>query len=38
MKRKQFSETQIIAALKQYEGGRDAADVYREYDIIRAKR
>lgn len=29
MKRKQFTETQIIAALKQYEGGRDAQDVCR---------
>jgi putative transposase len=36
MKRKQFTETQIIAALKQYEGGRDAHDVCREYGIHKA--
>jgi putative transposase len=36
MKRKQFTETQIIAALKQYEGGRDAQDVCREYGIHKA--
>lgn len=36
MKRKQFTETQIIAALKQYEGGRDAGDVCREYGIHKA--
>ena len=36
MKRKQFTETQIIAALKQYEGGRDATDVCREYGIHKA--
>ena len=36
MKRKQFTETQIIAALKQYEGGRGAQDVCREYGIHKA--
>jgi putative transposase len=36
MKKKQFTETQIIAALKQYEGGRDVSDVCREYGIHKA--
>jgi putative transposase len=36
MKRKHFTETQIIAALKQYEGGRDVNDVCREYGIHKA--
>lgn len=36
MKRKQFTETQIIAALKQYEGGRDVNDVCSEYGIHKA--
>ena len=36
MKKKQFTETQIIAALKQYEGGRDVNDVCREYGIHNA--
>ncbi|MES1226608.1 MAG: transposase [Bacteroidota bacterium] len=36
MKRKQFSETQIINVLKQYEGGREAIDVCREYGISKA--
>lgn len=36
MKRKQFTETQIISALKQYEGGRDVSDVCRELGIHKA--
>lgn len=36
MKRKQFTETQIITALRQYEGGRDVMDVCREYGIHKA--
>jgi putative transposase len=36
MKRKQFSETQILQVLKQYEGGREAMDVCREYGISKA--
>ncbi len=36
MKKKNFSETQIVAILKQYEGGREAMDVCREYGISKA--
>jgi putative transposase len=31
MKKQKFTETQIVAFLKQYEGGREALDVCREY-------
>jgi len=36
MKRKQFTETQILSALRQYEGGRDVADVCREFGVHKA--
>ena len=36
MKKTQFSESQIVAVLKQYEGGRTAQDVCREYGISQA--
>ena len=36
MKKQKFTETQILQAIKQYEGGRDAADVSREYGISKA--
>ncbi|MGG7665485.1 transposase [Dyadobacter sp. BHUBP1] len=36
MKKKNYSETQIVAILKQYEGGREAMDVCREYGISKA--
>lgn len=36
MKKRNFSETQIVSVLKQYEGGRDALDVCREYGISKA--
>lgn len=36
MKKQQFTETQISAAVKQYEGGRQALDVCREYGISKA--
>lgn len=36
MKRKQFTETQIMVALKQYESGREVNDVCREYGIHKA--
>jgi transposase-like protein len=36
MKRNRFAESQILAAIKQYEGGRDAVDVSREYGINKA--
>jgi putative transposase len=36
MKKQKFTETQILQALKQYEGGRDALDVSREYGISKA--
>lgn len=36
MKKQKFTETQILSILKQYEGGRDALDVSREYGISRA--
>jgi putative transposase len=36
MKKKNYSETQIVAILKQYEGGREAMDVCHEYGISKA--
>ena len=36
MKKKKSTETQIVAILKQYDGGREAMDVCREYDIFKA--
>ena len=36
MKRKHFTETQILQVLKQYDGGREAMDVCREYGISKA--
>lgn len=36
MKRKVFTESQILQVLKQYEGGREALDVCREYGISKA--
>lgn len=36
MKRKNFTETQILSILKQYDGGRTAEDVSREFGISRA--
>ncbi|WP_266362041.1 transposase [Tellurirhabdus rosea] len=36
MKKKTFTEPQIVAILKQYEGGREAMDVCREYGISKA--
>lgn len=36
MKKQQFTETQIATAIKQYEGGRQALDVCREYGISKA--
>jgi putative transposase len=36
MKKTQFTEAQIVSALKQYEGGRTAQDVCREYGISQA--
>ncbi len=36
MKKQQFTETQITTAIKQYEGGRQAQDVCREYGISKA--
>jgi putative transposase len=36
MKKQQFTEAQIAAAVKQYEGGRQALDVCREYGISKA--
>jgi putative transposase len=36
MKKQRITETQIIAILKQYEGGREALDVCREYGISKA--
>lgn len=36
MKKKLFTEAQIVAVLKQYEGGREAMDVCREYGISKA--
>lgn len=36
MKKQQFTETQIATAVKQYQGGRHAQDVCREYGISKA--
>jgi putative transposase len=36
MKKKNFTEAQIVTILKQYEGGREAMDVCREYGISKA--
>jgi len=36
MKKQKFSETQIVSILKQYEVGREALDVCREYGISKA--
>lgn len=36
MKKQRFTETQILQVLKQYEGGREALDVCREYGISKA--
>lgn len=36
MKKQRFTETQIVSILKQYEGGREALDVCREYGISKA--
>ena len=36
MKKQRLSEAQIVSILKQYEGGRDALDLCREYGISKA--
>jgi putative transposase len=36
MKKSTFSETQIVKLLKEYEAGRDAAEICRENGISRA--
>jgi putative transposase len=36
MKKTRFTETQIVKALKEHEGGRSAEDISRELDISRA--
>lgn len=36
MKKQRITETQIVSILKQYEGGREALDVCREYGISKA--
>ena len=36
MKKQRISETQIVSILKQYEGGREALDLCREYGISKA--
>jgi putative transposase len=36
MKKQRFSDTQVVSILKQYEGGREALDVCREYGISKA--
>ena len=36
MKKQRITEAQIVSILKQYEGGRDAMDVCREYGISKA--
>ena len=35
-KKQRFTETQIASILKQYEGGREAMDVCREYGVSKA--
>jgi putative transposase len=36
MKRKKFTESQMIKALKEHEGGRDVQEICREYGIHRS--
>ena len=36
MKKQRFTETQIVSVIKQYEGGRDAIEICREYGISKA--
>jgi putative transposase len=36
MKKTRFTETQIVKALKEHEGGRSADDICREMDISKA--
>lgn len=36
MKKQRITETQIVSILAQYEGGREALDVCREYGISKA--
>jgi putative transposase len=36
MKKQRFTETQIVSILKQYDGGREALEVCREYGISKA--
>lgn len=36
MKKQRFTETQIVSALKQYEGGREPIELCREYGISKA--
>lgn len=36
MKKQKFTETQIASVIKQYEGGREAMDLCREYGISKA--
>lgn len=36
MKKSNFTETKIVKILKEYENGRDSADICREYGISRA--
>jgi putative transposase len=36
MKKKQFTEAQIVSVLKQYEGGMSAQELSREYGISQA--
>ena len=36
MKKQKFTETQIVSVIKQYEGGREALEICREYGISKA--
>ena len=36
MKKSTFTETQIVNMIREYEGGRDAAEICREHSISRA--
>jgi len=36
MKKTRFTETQIVKALKEHEGGRSAEDICREMEISKA--
>ena len=36
IKKQKFSETQIASILKQYDGGREAMKLFREYGISKA--